>query len=173
MENIQKVDFSARLLSAFLDFLIYGFIIALCSSPRILCSINNDFDYQTVKDFRHSVDYITLIQLFGFTLFLTKDVFNGRSIGKRITGLCVVDNITNELSNPFFYIVRNIIVFNIFDFAFLRRDPSRRMGDIWGGTKVIPYNPDTHTTSITPVKILLSIITCYILISMLYLLDKL
>ena len=40
------------------------------------------------------------LAMFGFALYFCKDIFNGRSIAKRILNFQVVDNYTGESGKP-------------------------------------------------------------------------
>ena len=87
---------------------------------------------------------LNVVQLGCLALFLFRDsVFRGAGIGKRLTGLRVVQSKDGE--TPLTYgqgVVRwlsqYIPFFNLYDAAVPYRDPLlRRVGDRWAGTRVI------------------------------------
>jgi len=87
---------------------------------------------------------VNIIALFCTALFLFRDsVFRGAGIGKRLTGLRVVQS--KDGTTPLTYgqgIVRwlsqYIPFFNLYDASVPYRDPLlRRVGDRWAGTRVI------------------------------------
>lgn len=81
------------------------------------------------------------VSLAGFALFCCKDSFNGRSPGKRVMGLQVVDNGTLESASPMQCLVRNVtVIIWPIEMAFVLLRPGRRIGDWLAGTRVAAYN---------------------------------
>jgi hypothetical protein len=78
---------------------------------------------------------------FLLTIWLCKDLIGGRSFGKRIQGhvLCNIDN-THEIWR---FIVRNIFTFVWpIEILFCFINPSRKLGDLLFGTKIIYVKED-------------------------------
>ncbi|NJK96917.1 MAG: RDD family protein, partial [Bacteroidales bacterium] len=76
-----------------------------------------EFIYALIKSFEISHDsrfpgQETLIFLFiaGFSVYLNKDFFNGRSIAKRILNLQVISNNSRETATPLQCFIRNITI---------------------------------------------------------------
>ncbi len=75
-----------------------------------------------------------------YALYFCKDSFNGKSPGKKIMGLQVVNHKTMLPANPWRCIVRNL--FSIFwpiEAIVALANPSRRIGDFVAGTEVVSY----------------------------------
>lgn len=71
-------------------------------------------------------------------IILNKDIYNGQSIGKRIHGFKVVDNLTDEIPSDFRLMIRNItLAIWPIDVFISMINPKRRLGDFFAGTKVI------------------------------------
>ena len=136
----EKIPLGARIGSMILDHVIMSFICGIISIPMLLIDL-----VHTIKPDHHYQSYIFFGSfiyaiLIGFDIYFLKDSFNGRSIGKRITGLQVVDNKTGVVASPLKCLVRNlfIAIWPIEFVATLIR-PDRRIGDYVAGTKVILY----------------------------------
>jgi uncharacterized RDD family membrane protein YckC len=72
-------------------------------------------------------------------LYLNKDIFSGRSIGKRMTGLQITENIAEGPPGPLRCLVRNF--FSLLwplELVVLLFNPGRRVGDFVAGTRVVP-----------------------------------
>jgi hypothetical protein len=83
--------------------------------------------------------------LIGFAVYLCKDAINGRSPGKRILKLQIIDNATGKAASPVKCFVRNIfIILWPIEAIVALINPSRRIGDLVAGTKLIPFNPTTE-----------------------------
>jgi uncharacterized RDD family membrane protein YckC len=81
-------------------------------------------------------------------LLLNKDYYNSRSIGKRITGYKVVDNISGLSASKIQCLIRNIttLLWPI-EIALLLTNSSRRLGDFIAGTKVIESDKISHSST--------------------------
>ena len=85
---------------------------------------------------------LVYIGLAGFAVYLCKDSINGRSIGKRIFNLQVIDTETEEAATPLKCFIRNIccIIWPVEAIVILF-SPERRLGDRIARTKVVSYDP--------------------------------
>ena len=75
---------------------------------------------------------------------ICKDSVGGRSVGKRLFRLQVVDIKTGQAANPFRCAFRNFFYFlGLFDLLLVfYNNAGRRLGDYVVGTKVLPYSPE-------------------------------
>jgi len=119
----KEIKFYQRLMSMGIDFYSLGIIMI----PFFLIAWILD---GKIKIFFMIFEFTLL-----FTLWLCKDLINGRSLGKRMVGhkLSSIDN-TNIIWK---YIVRNIftLIWPI-EIIFCMINPSRRLGDLVFGTQV-------------------------------------
>jgi uncharacterized RDD family membrane protein YckC len=102
------------------------------------------------------------IGLFGFALYFCKDIFNGRSIAKRILSLQVVDNSTGKVASPFRCFVRNItcILWPVEAIVALV-NTGRRLGDRLAGTKLVRFDPSLEQPGIKIVGVAIPICISY------------
>ncbi len=82
---------------------------------------------------------IMLLIAIAFNVYLLKDSFNGRSIGKRIFGFQLINRHGN-VATPLQCYIRNLffIIYPI-EVIFVFFNPSRRLGDFVAGTTVVEY----------------------------------
>lgn len=107
------------------------------------------------------------IGVIGLALYFCKDAIDGRSVGKRLTKLQVVDNKTGAVASPLQCFVRNIfcIIWPLEGLIVLLENPARRIGDRVAGTKVVFYDPATaNKTRIDLKKLLLSLAMAFIIV---------
>jgi len=94
------------------------------------------------------------IGLYGFALYFCKDIFNGRSIAKRILNLQVVDNSTGKVAGPMRCFVRNITcVLWPIEVLVAMINTSRRLGDRIAGTKLERFDPSLEQPKLSIVSI--------------------
>ena len=88
-----------------------------------------------------------------FLAYFLKDSYRGKSIGKRTIGLQVVDFKTGEPANAFQCFVRNlfIVVWPV-EVMISVLSPSRRLGDIFAFTEVVPSEKEKFKTLFTDIK---------------------
>ena len=72
-----------------------------------------------------------------FMIYISKDIFGGRSIAKRIFKLQLVNNKTGKIASPLQSVIRNVLAFIwpvevIISFF----NTERRLGDVLAGTKI-------------------------------------
>lgn len=105
------------------------------------------------------------IGLLGFALYFCKDCINGRSFGKRITKLQVVDNTTEQVASPIKCFIRNIfIIIWPIEVIVALINPGRRIGDRVAGTKIIPYDPNKEVPKINFTQVLISLCLAIVLL---------
>lgn len=88
------------------------------------------------------MNIIFLIAIIPFSvitfMIINKDFYNGRSIGKRVFGYQVVDIKTNSVASEIQCMARNLtLLIWPLEILIVLINPSRRLGDIIAGTKVI------------------------------------
>ena len=131
----------------------------------MISEFSTDFEVsqeQTSPDIFGGLSYLGLI---GFALYFCKDCISGRSIAKRALKLQVVENKSGNVAPPIKCFVRNIfcILWPI-EVIVTLASPSRRIGDMVAGTRVVPFNPELEQPKINYGQIGLSIIIAYGLI---------
>jgi uncharacterized RDD family membrane protein YckC len=104
-----------------------------------------------------------------FSIFLNKDLFFGRSIGKYLTGLRVVSFKTGNPASPIQCLVRNLfLLLWPLEALILLFSPIRRIGDIVAGTKVAVSEEINSEMKLQYVQVVLSVIASFILIYYLF-----
>jgi uncharacterized RDD family membrane protein YckC len=138
----QKVTVGIRLGTMILDHIIMTFIIMLFALPDIISSFSNAFDISHEQMNSNSIGNVGFLVIIGFSLYFCKDCFNGQSLAKRILKLQVVDNQTGLIASPIKCFFRDLfcILWPIEVFVALA-NPTRRIGDLVAGTKLVPYIP--------------------------------
>jgi len=140
--NEQKVNTGTRVGTMILDHIIMTMIAMVFSIPGMIIGFANAFKVsheQTSTDIFGGLSYVGLI---GFAVYFCKDCLNGRSVAKRILKLQLVDNKTGQVASPLKCFVRNIfcILWPI-EVIVALVNPSRRIGDMVAGTKLVPFDP--------------------------------
>ena len=157
-----KTNTGTRIGSMLLDHIVMTFIATIFFLPNIISGFAKAFEInheQSSPDIFGGTIYVVLI---GFALYFCKDSFNGRSIAKRALKLQVVDNKTGKVASPIKCFVRNIfIIIWPIEVVVTLINPSRRIGDLVAGTKVVPFNPELEQSKINFGQIGLSFILAY------------
>lgn len=158
----QKTNARTRIGSMLLDHIAMTFIAMIFFIPGMISGFSTAFEVsheQTSPDIFGGLSYFGLI---GFALYFCKDSINGRSIAKRALKLQVVENSSGKVASPIKCFVRNIfcILWPI-EVIVTLASPSRRIGDMVAGTRVIPFNPELEKPKINYGQIGLSIILAY------------
>lgn len=173
--NRRPVNTGIRLAAMLLDHIIMTIIAMIFFLPSMISGFSNAFNVsheQTRPVFMEGpVQYITI---FGFALYLCKDVIDGRSIAKRILKLQVVDNSTGKVASSLKCFVRNIfcIIWPI-EVIVALINPGRRLGDRVAGTKLVYYDITLQQPKVNVGKIILPLILSYgIMLLILQLLPK-
>jgi uncharacterized RDD family membrane protein YckC len=74
----------------------------------------------------------------GMIVYLNKDLFNGRSIAKRLLGLQVISNTDNLPANELRCFIRNLTIpFWPLEVLVTLLSPYKRIGDMVGGTRIV------------------------------------
>ena len=158
----EQPTFGLRLASMLVDHFAMVFIIAggglLIMSPFFLFS-----DYSTIHNPHNGTMFLGLglmgfIFLILFSGYFNKDIFNGRSVAKRILKLQVVDNKSGQVATPVQCLLRNItIMIWPVEVLYTLFSPTRRLGDYIARTRVTFYNPSQTKTKINWTQFFLAV----------------
>jgi len=163
------ISLGTRLGSMIFDHFIMTIILMIFLSPLLI----NNFTDSRIKAVGNSSmiemnSPVTYFMIFGFALYFCKDIFGGRSIAKRILKLQVVSNSTGEVASPIQCVIRNFFcVIWPLEVIMTLINPSRRLGDIIAGTKIISQNPPI-TKEINLNQIVISFILAYGITSLIF-----
>src|SRR5688572_12275403 len=158
IEN-KKISVGTRLGAMLLDHFFMCVIAMLFFVPSMISKLSgiDDTSHEQMGTERHSValDYI---KLFGVALYFCKDIFNGRSIAKRILKLQIVDNKTGLPASPLKCFIRNLlcIIWPI-EVIIAAINTSRRIGDRVAGTKLVEFDTSSKQPKINIWKALLPV----------------
>ena len=138
----KDVNVGTRLVSMLIDHFAMTMVAMVFFIPMIMSDLLSMFNLtheHTEMDFGGTLFYVWLV---GFALYFCKDTINGRSFGKRITKTQVVNNNTGQVASPLKCFIRNIfcVIWPVEVIVSLI-NPSRRIGDIVAGTKIVSYIP--------------------------------
>lgn len=146
-----------------LDHFFMTMIAMLFFIPSMISGLSHAFKVsheQTSPDFMSGT--LGYIGMFGFALYFCKDIFNGRSIAKRILKLQIVDNTTGQVASPLKCFIRNILcVLWPIEVIVAMTNTNRRLGDRIAGTQLIKFDPSLEQPRINIVKTLLPIGVSY------------
>jgi len=139
---MKRFSIPPRFRSAVIDQMGMTLVVMVVLSPLLVYDV-----YQTVQHGSPPADNLwTMIYVsFGFSIYINKDAFNGRSIGKRICGLQIVDRKTNEVASSLKCMVRNItfLVWPL-EVIILLVTRNRRLGDFIMNTEIVQYSHMTN-----------------------------
>jgi uncharacterized RDD family membrane protein YckC len=126
-----------------IDHVIMTFVIMVFVAPGMMYDIMKTLgDPQTQPKLFLGNYYLNI---FGFSLYFSKDIFLGRSPAKRILKLQVVDVKTNKPANPIRCLIRNItVILWPIEVIVALINNERRIGDFIAGTKLTTYDPVQH-----------------------------
>jgi uncharacterized RDD family membrane protein YckC len=164
MTKSTTLHLSTRLGSMICDQIVMTVICTLFFIPGLLRSafqiMGSSDDLVMLNPFGGIYPYIILI---GFALYFCKDSFKGRSLGKHITRLQVLDNATGQVATPLQCLVRNLFcaIWPI-EVIVTLINPERRIGDRVAGTRVALYDPNhVPQPPLAMGKILLALLITY------------
>lgn len=131
---------SRRIMAWFVDFALVGWALALCA----LCT--GILEQPSL----HNIEL--LIAFVWFVVFISRDViFSGRSVGKRLFGLCILDRNSNLPASVKQRIIRNLFlpIYTIDGIVLITTKES--IGDRVSKTKVI-LDPQREMTRVRKTK---------------------
>ena len=158
----QKTNAGTRIGSMFLDHFAMTCVVMIFFIPGMISGFSNAFEInheQTHFDIFGGLSYVGLI---GFALYFCKDSIHGRSLGKRALKLQIVENSNGKVASPIRCFIRNIfcVIWPI-EVIVTLASPSRRIGDMVAGTKVVPFDAERKPSKINYGHIGLSILLAY------------
>lgn len=157
LNNILKA-LPGRILSAFIDQISLGVSFIIFSIGKELASTPEGI---------HKIKVTTAIIL--FSLFLNKDIFFGKSIGKSFVGLRVVSSRTGNPAGPIQCMIRNLfLLIWPLEALMLFFSPKRRIGDIVAGTKVEESAEIGHENKWRYIQAILSVVGSFIFVYFLF-----
>jgi len=160
MPDFPKIDFKTRYNSFRIDLRVMVLVMLPFAIPYMIYQMVYAKNlHGRIDEYKGALFYISCI---GIALFFCKDCIYGQSPAKRVLKLQVVNNENGQIANPLRCLVRNLfdIIWPI-EAVFLLINPARRLGDIVGGTKVIPFNPELPRPEISYVQIAFSFLLSY------------
>ena len=167
--NTEKISVGTRLGEMLLDHFFMTMIAMVFFIPGMISGFSDAFKVsheQTNPDFMGGT--FGYIGMFGLALYFCKDIFNGRSIAKRILKLQVVDNTTGQVASPLKCFIRDIFcVLWPIEVIVAIINTNRRLGDRIAGTKLVNFDPSLEQPKINIGKTLLPIGISYGLILLL------
>ncbi|WP_133272376.1 RDD family protein [Hymenobacter radiodurans] len=165
----KSVNVGTRLGSMLIDHFFMIFICMAFSLPLMIKQFSEAFtishEPQKFGDFTGPLFQLSLL---GFALYFCKDCINGRSIAKRILKLQVVNNKTLKVASPLRCFLRDIfIIIWPIEVVVALINPSRRIGDLIAGTKVIAYDSVSVQKELNFTQVVISVALSFGLISLL------
>jgi uncharacterized RDD family membrane protein YckC len=162
----KEISAGARLGAMLLDHFFMTIIAVLFFIPAMTSGFAEAFTVSHKPVYTGFMDDTTgYIGLLGIALYFCKDIFNGRSIAKRILKLQVVDNTTGHAASPLKCFIRNIFcsIWPIEGIVALV-NTSRRIGDRVAGTKLVIFDPASEQPKLNLPKLLLPIVLAYVML---------
>mgnify|MGYP000418356777 CR=1 FL=1 len=149
-----------RLNSMILDQLIMAGISFLLFLPYIIVSLAKSFAVEHEPELMSiSGPILFNLGLSGIILYFCKDSINGRSWGKRKSGLQVVHYKTGNPASPMRCFVRNLTAFIFYiEFIVALANPERRIGDYLAGTKIVRYDPTSEPLKVNRSQLTLTVL---------------
>ncbi|MFK7808444.1 MAG: RDD family protein [Saprospiraceae bacterium] len=136
----QTITPLTRIVSMVIDHISMTFIIMIFLIPDVYSNITNALESKEAVSFNPVLllGDLSYLGMAALGLYFFKDIFNGKSIAKRILNLQVVDNKTGKVASPLKCITRNIfcLIWPIETIMSLV-NPKRRIGDYVAGTRII------------------------------------
>lgn len=161
--NPHPVNAGIRLSTMVLDHVFMTFIAMIFYLPVLIANFATGFKVTHDQDDAAFMSGpMMYIGLFGFALYFCKDMFNGRSLSKRIFKLQLIDNKTGEVASPLQCLVRNLfcIIWPV-EFIVALVNTGRRIGDRVAGTRLVYYDPSIHSATPQVGKIIFSVIISF------------
>lgn len=161
-----EIRVGTRLGAMLLDHFFMTMILMVFFIPTMIAGFADTFKVSHGQsDTGFMSGSLSYIGMFGFALYFCKDIFNGRSIAKRILKLQLVDNTTGQVASPLKCFVRNIfcVLWPIEVFVAMT-NTSRRIGDRIAGTKLVNFDPAFEQPKMNIGKTLLPVAISYAII---------
>ena len=157
---VKKVNFFGRLTSMVLDYATMNlFLIPFALPFFIIFGIGGENN--TMGKFS-IITIPSMIFIIGVALFFCKDSLQGRSFGKRLLKLQVIDNYNRTPAGPVRCMVRNLfIIIWPLEFLITLFSRERRLGDLAAGTRVVRFNEEQALPEIDKRKLIHAFFIAY------------
>lgn len=111
----------------------------LCGIPSLIYSMlfHEQFKRPSFSDFLLIMLFVALILLYPVSFVFRDVIFNGRSIGKRIFGLHIIDKNTGKPASVYQRIIRNLFFFIFYIDGVILLATKESIGDTAVNTAVI------------------------------------
>jgi uncharacterized RDD family membrane protein YckC len=155
--NLNRLDTGKRLGTMFLDHITMSLILTIVIAPGMIYDMIQTFGHPQAQPKLFLGNYY--LNIFAFSLYFNKDIYLGRSIGKRIIKLQLIDIKTNQPAGALRCFIRNLtlIVWPIEAIVALVNN-ERRIGDFIAGTKLVPFDPEQHNAQPNWILMLVALI---------------
>lgn len=164
-----QVQSASRLGSMILDHFSMTLLAMLFFIPLIVQNISGALTVSHTATQPSFDGPLLFVAMFGFAIYLCKDIIHGRSIGKRVTNTQVVDNKTGLSATPLQTLARNItcIIWPV-EVIITLINPERRLGDRIAGTRIALYDRNTRPDTKLDVKqVAIALMAAYLIITLL------
>lgn len=132
----KEITAKTRIKAMFLDHIVMSFIIMLLIFPFIFSGLGEGITDDSVAT-PFSSDFVSVIMIFGISLYFNKDIIQGKSIAKRALKQEIVNIKSGEVASPLKCLIRNLtIAIWPIELIAVLVNPSRRIGNLIAGTKV-------------------------------------
>lgn len=154
---MNPLNSGTRLGTMLMDHFIMTFLILFLVAPGMIYDVIQII--QTHKTPSTLFFGNLYVNIFAFSLYFNKDALLGRSVGKRILKLQVVNIESGEPAGPLKCLLRNITMpFWPIEIIAALINNERRIGDYIAGTKLTSYAPDQHKGTIDWAMVIISIL---------------
>lgn len=162
MKQNTKPRAITRIGSMLIDYFVMSIVVMLFTLPVAVSNMPSAFEAGNQASPIDLYGEYAFIALIGISLFFSKDSINGRSPGKRALNLQVVDNKTDIAASPVKCFVRNVfcIIWPI-EVVLTFISPSRRIGDMVAGTKVVKFDNDVIQPKVNFAQVAISMLLAY------------
>jgi uncharacterized RDD family membrane protein YckC len=132
----KEITAGSRIGAMLLDHIVMCFIIAILALPIMSLEFKSAFG-ENPTNAKDSFHWMMLITIIGMSLYLNKDIIQGKSIAKRALKQEVIDIKTEQVASSLKCLIRNItIILWPIEVIAVLINPSRRLGDLIAGTRV-------------------------------------
>jgi uncharacterized RDD family membrane protein YckC len=163
----RPIEPGTRIGTMLTDHFVMVIIAMIFTLPGMVTSITQNLDSDNANT-EIAIGQISYLSLFGLSLYFCKDVFNGRSIAKRIFKLQVVDKNTGRAASPLQTLVRNMFcILWMIEVFVAWSNTSQRLGDKVAGTMLVPFDAGIEQPKINIVQVIIALVLSFSLMLLL------
>lgn len=145
-----RISFKERLSSFFFD---QVFIVAVAAISGVIVSvverIQNSPEIAENYFDAHKTPLRLIESILTLSIYFNKDCFLGQSFGKRMMGIQIIDNKTQEPASAFQCLLRNLtLAFLPLELIITLFSRERRIGDFLANTKLVRFDVQKHNNEI-------------------------